>query len=332
MIKFDSRVCVVGDLHFRPNNLVEAHILVDQIVANIPDDIELVVLLGDILDNHANVHSQAYNVACLLIEQISSRHPVFILVGNHDYINNSQFCTQEHPFNAFKKWCNVRVVDTPCHYYNRRNNETFVFVPYVPPGRFIEAVSKVPEWSKATCVFAHQEFSGIIFKEQGDVWPTDYPPVISGHIHDRMYLQKNILYIGTPVQHSFAENTDKGLSVFGNNLEERRLPLGLPVKQTISTSVSELDSVDIPLENANIRLMLRTNTSEWQAFRKTKRFKELVAAKVKIIPVPEDQQNTQQLKSMAKQRRTYMNALEDSVSKGNQYMKQAFENVMKAVG
>lgn len=332
---FKSRICVIGDLHFKHTNLVEANALADSIVKNIPDDTELVVLLGDVLDNHANVHSQAFNVAYGMIAKIASRHEIAILVGNHDYINNSQYCTAEHPFNVFKHWRGrITVVDRPTRWVNSnadRDHEQFALIPYVPPGRFVEAVSTLKDWMSVKCIFAHQEFSGIMFKDQGDMWPLDYPPVISGHIHDRVQLQPNVLYIGTPIQHSFAENTDKGISVFGPE-GERRFPLSLPLKQTIEASVDDLESLVVP-ENTNLRLMLKTSTTEYQAFKKTKKFKELVAAKIKIVPVPADQQAmTDQLKQMVKTRRTYMDALTESVAtNGSKYMKQAFETVMQSL-
>lgn len=324
-----SRICTVGDLHFKPNNLTESTVLANLIAEKIPDDIDAVVLLGDVLDNHANVHSQAYNVAYNLLNKLTQKHDVYLLVGNHDYINNSQFCTAEHPYNAFKQWPRVMVVDEPM--FIQIKTDLFVMTPYIPVGRFVEALDKLPDWKhSAKCIFAHQEFAGIMFKDQGDSWPLDCPPVISGHIHDRRQLQKNVLYIGTPIQHSFAENTDKGISVF-SGAGEQRISLDMPTKQTLESNLDTLESVVIP-SNSNTRLILHVTPTEWAAFRKTKQFKTLTAAKVKIVPVPPTDQNTAQLKQMAKNRRTYMDALEDAVAAGSKHMKQAFETVMKNVG
>lgn len=329
-MNFSSRICVVGDLHFKSNNLVEANMLADSIIASVPSEADLVVFLGDILDNHANVHSQAYNIAYRMVHELAIRkgHHVALLVGNHDYINNSQFCTAEHPFNSFKHWIGKRVsiVDTPCNWGNK--NESFVFVPYVPVGRFQEAVRSVPGWKEAKCIFGHQEFAGVLFKDQGDAWPLDFPPVISGHIHDRRQLQANVLYLGTPVQHSFGENTDKAISFFGPE-GERRIPLGLPTKETVEATIDDLENLSFN-PNANTRLILRTNPAEWTSFRKSKQFKELSNSKVKIVPIPIEQ-NTHQLKQMAKKRRTYMDALEERVATGSPYMKQAFDEVMKGM-
>ena len=34
-----------------------------------------------------------------------------LLVGNHDYINNQQFLTNNHWMNAMKDWNNVTIID-----------------------------------------------------------------------------------------------------------------------------------------------------------------------------------------------------------------------------
>ena len=68
--------------------------------------------------------------------------------------------------------------------------------------------------TKATAIFAHQEFKGAkmgaIISEKGDIWEKELPPVFSGHIHDFQILD-NIVYTGTPFQHSFFDSTDKAL-------------------------------------------------------------------------------------------------------------------------
>ena len=36
---------------------------------------------------------------------------LYVLVGNHDYINNSQYLSGNHWMTVFKGWENVKVVD-----------------------------------------------------------------------------------------------------------------------------------------------------------------------------------------------------------------------------
>ena len=76
----------------------------------------------------------------------------------------------------------------------------FLFVPYVPPGRFVEALEtyKNINWKDVDCIFAHQEFygckMGAILSEEGDKWESKWPLVVSGHIHSRQWINKNIYY------------------------------------------------------------------------------------------------------------------------------------------
>ncbi len=49
-------------------------------------------------------------------------------------------------------------------------------VPYVPPGRFVEALNIIDNewWKNVNCIFAHQEFygckMGAIESIEGDKW------------------------------------------------------------------------------------------------------------------------------------------------------------------
>ncbi len=69
-------------------------------------------------------------------------------------------------------------------------------VPYVPPGRFVEALNIIDNewWKNVNCIFAHQEFygckMGAIESIEGDKWDHSFPLVISGHIHSEQRLKK----------------------------------------------------------------------------------------------------------------------------------------------
>ena len=99
------------------------------------------------------------------------------------------------------------------------NNEKFIFVPYVPPGRFEEALRTLKDdWISASCIFAHQEFAGCkmgaIVSIEGDKWDIKNPIVISGHIHSKQQPQKNIYYSGSAMQHAFGESAKNIIAFF----------------------------------------------------------------------------------------------------------------------
>ena len=106
------KAIVIGDPHFKINNLSEAKILVErtvEITKRLKPD--FVVCLGDLLDKHETIHEGPFNLAIDFMKQLSEICMTFLIVGNHDYCNNTQFLTTRHPYNALKKWNNFVVVD-----------------------------------------------------------------------------------------------------------------------------------------------------------------------------------------------------------------------------
>ena len=107
--------------------------------------------------------------------------------------------------NALKKWDNVCVVDKPI--ITKIGEVNIAMCPYVPNGRFVEALSTTigNDWRNCRMIFAHQEFKGCkmghIISTEGDEWSDEYPPIISGHIHDYQKIN-NIFYPGSAIQHS----------------------------------------------------------------------------------------------------------------------------------
>lgn len=267
---------VIGDPHFKIANIRETDAMVAAISAVVaarrPN---FIVVLGDTLDRHETIHVSPLTRAIRWLAELSRDIPVFLLIGNHDLKNNRQFLSEEHPFNALKVWGpTMTVVDTTK--LAVINGHTYVFVPYVPPGRFVEALNAHPEtaaaWPRARAIFAHQEFRGAkmgaIVSMDGDVWPLDHPPVISGHIHDYDELQPNVLYIGTPMQHAFGDRPDKTISMlswdseFGRHHE--RLALGLPQKHIIRINCEDVGTY-VPPTQYELKIIIRGSGAELKA-------------------------------------------------------------------
>jgi DNA repair exonuclease SbcCD nuclease subunit len=158
------------------------------------ENVDMIVIGGDVLDSHERVSVVLMNTALKLFKVLSNIAPLYILIGNHDYINNQQFLTINHWMNAIKEWKNIFIVDKPLIF------ENFLFVPYVFPGKFKKSINEI-DLTSVICIFAHQEFldcqMGIIKSVQGDRWESNMPLVISGHIHDRQKVNSNILYPGS---------------------------------------------------------------------------------------------------------------------------------------
>ena len=274
-------VLVVGDPHFKVSNVHETNAMVEAIIRIVntrnPD---IVVVLGDVLDRHETIHVSPLTRSVKFLHELMMLVPTFVLIGNHDLKNNRQFLSDEHPFTALKYMFDMSthhaikgaIVDSTI--MRTINGHKFVFVPYVPPGRFREALDICPGWDQATCIFAHQEFRGCqmgaIISTDGDIWDLTSPYVISGHIHDYQELQPNILYTGTPIQHAFGDRHDKTISCFTfhspNIRDQIRIDLGLRRKHIIRITCAEISSY-VPQENCDLKIVISGTSGEIRAIK-----------------------------------------------------------------
>jgi DNA repair exonuclease SbcCD nuclease subunit len=210
-----KRILCIGDPHFRVENITEVEEFIAKLIPLIEDrKPDFIVVLGDLLHTHERVHTIALNKAYDFINQLRKLAKTFVIVGNHDYIQNQQFLTENHWMNGMKEWENVVIVDKVLEF------EDFVFCPYVPPGRFEEALDTLSgyDWRQSSCIFAHQEFygckMGAIISVDGDKWGESFPVVVSGHIHSKQQPQKNVYYTGSAMQHAFGESEENIIAVF----------------------------------------------------------------------------------------------------------------------
>jgi hypothetical protein len=263
---------VIGDPHFKVSNIPETDAMVEAIIRTAIDrKPDIIVVLGDILDRHETIHVSPLTRSVKFLARLSQISRTFVLIGNHDLKNNRQYFSEEHPFTALKFWGdNLTIVDTTTVAIIKE--KVFVFVPYVPPGRFEEALNVCPNWIHATCIFGHQEFKGAhmgaIISTEGDIWPLTNPYVVTGHIHDYQELQANVLYTGTPIQHSFGDRHDKTISYFIfhsiNDRDQERIDLGLRRKQIIRITCGEVSRY-VPKQNCELKIIISGLSGEIKA-------------------------------------------------------------------
>ena len=289
------KVIAIGDPHFRIDNIKEVEEFIEKIVVLIAKEKpDFVVCLGDLLHTHERLHTIALNKAYEFIQRVSELAYMYVLVGNHDYIQNQQFLTTNHWMNAMKQWKNVCIVDKPVHYHSEKG--LIIFCPYVPNGRFIEALDTESgsNWRDAKVIFAHQEFRGCkmgaITSIDGDIWPLDYPNVVSGHIHSKQTPQPNIYYTGSALQHAFGESEETIIAVFefrdNRSVSDPSLTevdLGMPKKKIVYTSIDKLDSLKID-PNSNVKLTIcGSDYNEFKTFKKTEEYKQLIETGAKVV-------------------------------------------------
>jgi len=238
-------VLLIGDPHFKINNSAETEVFSRETIKYVEkekDNIAFIVILGDVLHTHEKVHLQPLCQATNFIKALAKIKYTFVLIGNHDRINNRVFLTEEHGLVGLKNHSNIQIVDKV------KKFKQFIFVPYVEPGRFQEALDTIDfDMSEIRAIFAHQEFCGVNMKthisEIGDKWSLENPPIFSGHIHSYQIPQKNIIYTGTPYQIDFSENGDKFLLLLklnSDNYETEKIFLPVIKKKTIHIKADQL--------------------------------------------------------------------------------------------
>ncbi len=338
---------VIGDPHAKVSSISEIVLLGQEIVRILRErkDIALVVILGDLHDTKETAHVLAFNAIIQLLQAVSSICWTIYTIGNHDTVNNSWFLDDNHFFNAMKAWDSdkyqLTIVDRPFWlddsdvFSDLKPSESqkgFAFVPYVPPGRFMEALSQLPSWEKARAIFCHQEFLGAklgaIESKHGDPWQQDYPQVISGHIHEHQELfGGKVVYVGTPYTTGFGEKDRKTVSIFtfsNDGCFEERVELNIPRKETIKVSINDIDSLELP-ENSKIRLSIEGTTAELNAFKKTKRYKQL-EDRAKVVCRPTDTD----MKIQTIERQSYIGLLKSACEKESGTVKKIFDEVTQS--
>jgi hypothetical protein len=184
-----------------------------------------------------------------------------------------------------KDWDNVVIVDTVIRLVKK--GEKLVFVPYVPNGRFLEALETGEEWRDADCIFAHQEFAGCkmgaIISIDGDRWPEDYPRIVSGHIHSKQTPQPNIYYTGSAMQHAFGESDKNVIPIITFPYNVKEIDLDLPRKKIIYMDMDKIEDF-VPKEtNDQLKLTISGSFDEFKTFKKTEKYKELTKNGTKVV-------------------------------------------------
>ncbi len=133
-------ILVIGDPHFKVSNAEQTREMVKAIVElakkRRPD---IIVCLGDTLDTHGRLHTDPLCEAIKFFKQLKRIAPLRIIIGNHDRRNNSDFLTDRHPFTAIdEEWTDTLIADKVLS--EIANDHQLVYVPYVPNGKFIEAL------------------------------------------------------------------------------------------------------------------------------------------------------------------------------------------------
>lgn len=261
-------------------------------------DIPFVVVMGDVFDRHNNLKLEHMKLAFDWLKKLSSITRTYVLVGNHDRVNNKDFLSQVHPYMGWNGIEKLHIIDRP-HIIQYGDRYRICFMPYVPPGRFKEAIDiyisakhkrgemlNVKSVKDIDLIFAHQEFHnspcGPILSVRGDKWDVSYPMVISGHIHTRMRLQDNIFYTGSLYPITTSENNDKGVIIGNYNPSNRKLDVVVTCvvssrKEVHRFKASDSDQVSemVALDRKNAKYVVQGTPDEIASIKQKVKGKDL---------------------------------------------------------
>lgn len=274
----------IGDPHFRENVLQELDLYSDNLISLIQEKRpDIIIFLGDILHDHGIIkHVGSLNKFYRLLVQLIQLAPVYILVGNHDMVNEKAFLSTDHWMNVLKKWTNVSIVDEGM-ILNTPQGE-FTLTPYVEKNRLKEALNIInPNWKESRIVFAHQEMRGCLFgnttSEHGDLWEDTDPLLISGHIHEKQRLKYNIYYPGSSRYTDFGEKKSKTIlfcTATKEQIEFEECSLHLPINETITINATDFDTFKYEQdEMVKQRIFVSGTQAEIEKIRSSPRYKEI---------------------------------------------------------
>lgn len=287
-----KRYLCLGDLHIRNDNLAILDRYFEKLERHLQEEKEYdaIVVMGDTLHHHEVVYTPCLNKMyeyVYLLAKYTSR--VFVLVGNHDMINHVQFLNTNHCLQGLKNRGNIIVVDTVLSF------ENVIFVPFVPDGRFIEALQSScgSDWKQTKCIFAHQSLDGAkmgaITIDGVEKWDLEYPQVVSGHIHDRQRPQDNIYYTGSSLQVAYGETKGKTVAcvtVSSDGTDIREIDLKPPSKETVYLTVNEARtyiSKHVAEEDVSYKLSIKGEPEEIKVFKKGSEYKSLLSLGLKLV-------------------------------------------------
>ena len=317
---------VIGDTHFKTSNITEVEEFIDKSTKKASDlQPSYIILLGDILDTHEKINTIPLNYAYTFIDNMQNIAPTFVIVGNHDMCDNSQFLNNNHWLNGMKKWNNVTIVDRVLSITS--NHQLFLLCPYVFNGRFIEALSTYEhDWRTSTAIFAHQEFRGCkmgaFLSTEGDEWDISNPNIISGHIHSNQSPQINIYYPGSSIQNAFGESEHNIIAFLTFNYTntsyiKEEIDLLLPRKKIIYMNVEDLQDYIPVINNDKIKITLSGFYDEFKLIKKTEKYKELLNLGYKINFKPTKKQNNDIQDDNSVKETSFLDILKDLVIQEN---------------
>lgn len=276
-----TKSLIIGDLHIKRDNTNMVNLFRNELLNHLKsNEYDFVCILGDVLHYHEKVYIQCMNMAIDLFRAIVeiTHKPLYVLVGNHDLINNTTYCDPD------SHWMTTINIPNICIVWKPTLVGTHLFVPYIEAGEFLQVIkSHNIDMNLITTMYAHQEFIGCKMgafpSKHGDPidWIQSHQLVVSGHIHEKQWMEQKVYYVGSAFQHGFGDDTKKSIAVIDNNVVEDII-LNLPYRYTIHMKPKDVTkSWVLGLVHTHYyRILITCSLTDWNQFKKTSVYKLLL--------------------------------------------------------
>jgi DNA repair exonuclease SbcCD nuclease subunit len=231
--------------------------------------IKRILLNGDILEDSGWIEVETYNALYRKLEMLyDAGLEIVINLGNHDVYAelDGKLC---HSLTPFRKI--ARVIEKPALVWG-----CVWVVPWMSsPERFKETIKSL-QASKEYCLVAHCGVQGAKTGPKGylvrnpiklrDLRYREFRLVLLSDYHHSQFLAKGVLYLGSPLQHSFGEIHHPGIWIVSDK-GLKKVHTGLPQFHRIKvSSVEQLKEKTKEHENDYYSVQISTGSSSRQAY------------------------------------------------------------------
>ena len=251
-LKNVERVWFISDIHFgvRGNSLdwVDIHKqffndFLFPLLKKESNKNDIIFILGDVFENRQTINVLIQNLGIELISELSSRLPIYSLIGNHDiYFKNSNDVNSMKILSPFMR----KVFDAP--EVMKIGGVKFGIVPWVENKEnektiLMDLANQGCEYILGHTILKDFRFNKFRATDDGfdvDELPKTVKNIISGHIHTRQ-MNKSGVYIGSPLSFTRGD-VDNVKGIYRLNLNDGRYDF---FENTISPKFLQINYNDI---------------------------------------------------------------------------------------
>ena len=232
-----SKILLIGDFHLGmsyPNNYQKwlnvaneyfENFLMPLIESEMSEN-DIVVQLGDLLDNRNLIPIDVLNYAQSIVERISKICPIHILVGNHDMFHKSS--GEINSINLLNYIPNVFVYNKPTKI--KFTGKSILMMPYIEKKK--EQIEVLKRFAGCDYLFCHSDLNGakmhltsVAHKNNDKIDVEEfsgYRNVKTGHIHIQQTIG-NVTFVGSVYEMDRNDiNNQKGIFILDTFLDEER--------------------------------------------------------------------------------------------------------------